>query len=262
MATWAFACTASLVPGVRGDMVYRVRLAKLEEIMFVSHLGTMRAFERAVRRAGLPVAYSSGYHPHPKISFATALGVGMTSEAEYVDIELTDALGSRAVLTALTRALPPGLRILAAATVRVDSRTGLASGIRWASYTVPLGAGSAAATAVAIERFMAMNALEVVLEGKAGAKTVDIRPLVRCAALARAAAGAGDEGGADSFEFTIACGGRAHLRPGDFIAAIQRITGECTGTEGAPVHRTGLFFEFGNELVEPLAHECTDLVRS
>ena len=71
-------------------MRYRLRLAKLESAVFVSHLGTMRAFERAVRRARLPVAYTEGYHPHPKYSFATALGVGMTSEAEYVDIELID----------------------------------------------------------------------------------------------------------------------------------------------------------------------------
>lgn len=258
-------------------MVYRIKLAKLEEIMFVSHLGTMRAFERAVRRARLPVAYSGGYHPHPKISFATALGVGMTSEAEYVDIELMDggmagggvavsgaaaggaAIGSRGVLNALAAALPPGLKILAAAAVLGDSRAGLASGIRWASYRAQAGPGGAGAA----ERLMAMHSFEAELEGKAGAKTVDIRPMVKAVGLAGCAEPAADAAdGADALEFTIACGGRAHLRPGDFIAAVQRIAGACADAGGDAVHRTGLFFDINGKLVEPMACECTDLVRS
>jgi len=245
---------------VGADMVYRVRLAKLEEIMFVSHLGTMRAFERTVRRARLPVGYSGGYHPHPKISFATALGVGMTSEAEYVDIELMDggsdgargaavtgaaAIGSRGVFSALARALPPGLKVIAVATVLEGGRTGLASGIRWASYRSETGPGGAAAA----ERLMSMAAFEAELEGKAGTKTVDLRPLVWRVEPVKGA-----------LEFTIACGGRAHLRPGDFVAAIQRIAGESAGASG--VHRTGLFFDIEGALVEPMAHECTDLVTS
>ncbi|MGI6146267.1 MAG: DUF2344 domain-containing protein [Firmicutes bacterium] len=230
-------------------MRYRLRLAKLESAVFVSHLGTMRAFERAVRRARLPVAYTEGYHPHPKYSFATALGVGMTSEAEYVDIELIDRadspVGSRAVLEAVGRELPPGLSVLAVAQVMEGSRTGLASGIRWASYRVEISLGMALAAA----ELLGQASFEIEIAGKGGKKTVDVRPMVRCAA---------PQGRA--LEFTIACGGRAHLRPGDFLSALGSIAGEKVRTDGFGVHRTGLFFEVESRLVAPEAHECTDLV--
>ena len=100
--------------------VVRVRLGKGDQIRFVSHLGFMRAFERTVRRARIPVAYSGGYHPHPRISFATALGVGMTSEAEYLDMELDGAasgsLSTQELFDRLQLAAPPGMPVIAVCT--------------------------------------------------------------------------------------------------------------------------------------------------
>ena len=186
-------------------MRYRLRLAKLESAVFVSHLGTMRAFERAVRRARLPVAYTEGYHPHPKYSFATALGVGMTSEAEYVDIELIDRadspVGSRAVLEAVGRELPPGLSVLAVAQVMEGSRTGLASWDPLASYR----GGGSLGMALAVAELLGQASFEIEIAGKGGKKTVDARPMV---SARRRRPGAGVH---------HCLRGRAHLRPGDFL---------------------------------------------
>lgn len=241
-------------------MVYRVRLAKLEPVMFVSHLGIMRSFERAVRRADLPVAYSGGYHPHPKISFAIALGVGMTSEAEYVDIELLDdetPLGAAQLLQRLNDALPPGLEAIAAA--RVEGQPALAASVAWASYRVDVPKGVADAAA----RFMNLDHYVVEVTGKGGPRQVDIRPLVH-SLKASGASGRGDGDGDGrynaSVEFTVACGGRAHLRPGEVMSALGSLASEPVRGDGVGVHRTGLFFDIYGELVLPIEHECKDLV--
>src|SRR5690349_15098789 len=95
-------------------VVQRIRLhyAKRGPMRFTSHRDFARAFERAVRRAGLPVAYSQGFTPHPKISYASAAPTGTASEAEYLEIALhteVDPDWTRAVLDA---ALSPGLDVL------------------------------------------------------------------------------------------------------------------------------------------------------
>jgi radical SAM family uncharacterized protein/radical SAM-linked protein len=92
----------------------RVRYAKRGRLVALSHLETMHAILRAVRRAALPVAFSQGYHPKPKVSFGPALPVGLESEAEYLDLELVGEHGAEGVAARLAACLPTGLEILEA----------------------------------------------------------------------------------------------------------------------------------------------------
>ena len=87
----------------------RIRYAKRGPLRFTSHRDFARAFERAVRRAGVPVAYSQGFSPHPKISYASAAPTGVASEAEYLEIGLQAAAEPERVRAALDEALSPGL---------------------------------------------------------------------------------------------------------------------------------------------------------
>jgi radical SAM-linked protein len=87
----------------------RITFAKGENLRFISHLDLSRTWHRALRRAGIPVAYSKGYHPQPKIVFAAALPVGCTGEAEVVDIVLSQPMPPRRVLRGLARCVPDGL---------------------------------------------------------------------------------------------------------------------------------------------------------
>jgi radical SAM family uncharacterized protein/radical SAM-linked protein len=96
----------------------RVRYAKLERLVALSHLETMHALLRAVRRAGLPVAHSQGYHPKPKVSFGPALSVGVESTCEHLDLELVGPADAAEIGERLGRELPEGLRVLDAQ--RVD----------------------------------------------------------------------------------------------------------------------------------------------
>src|SRR5690242_4663540 len=90
----------------------RIRYAKRGRLRFTSHRDFARAFERALRRAGIPMAYSAGFSPHPKISYAGASPTGVSSEAEYLEIGLAEAREPDAVRSALDAALPPGLDIV------------------------------------------------------------------------------------------------------------------------------------------------------
>jgi len=94
-----------------------VRYAKRGKMRFASHLDVARAFERGVRRAGLPIAYSAGFTPHPKISYAGGAPTGVASEAEYLSLALTSRTGADvpaadAVRDRLNAALPDGIVVI------------------------------------------------------------------------------------------------------------------------------------------------------
>ena len=90
----------------------RVRYAKRGRLRFTSHRDFSRAFERAVFRARVPMAYSSGFNPHPRISYAGAAPTGSASEAEYLEIALAEVVDPAAMHAALDEALPDGLDVL------------------------------------------------------------------------------------------------------------------------------------------------------
>ena len=90
----------------------RVRYAKRGRLRFTSHRDFSRAFERAVFRARLPMAYSSGFNPHPRISYAGAAPTGSASEAEYLELALAEVVDPASVHAALDEALPDGLDVV------------------------------------------------------------------------------------------------------------------------------------------------------
>jgi radical SAM-linked protein len=91
-----------------------VRYAKRGKMRFASHLDVARAFERGVRRAGLPIAYSAGFTPHPKISYAGGAPTGVASEAEYLSLTLTSWTEADTVRERLNAALPDGIDVIVA----------------------------------------------------------------------------------------------------------------------------------------------------
>ena len=95
-------------------MNVRVRFAKYGGVKFIGHLDVLRYFQKAVRRAGLKIAYSQGFHPHQIMSFASPLGVGITSEGEYMDMELTAEYTPQEIVEALNSAMVEGFTVLSA----------------------------------------------------------------------------------------------------------------------------------------------------
>jgi radical SAM-linked protein len=93
---------------------YRITFAKTEHMRFTGHLDLQRTWERMIRRAELPIVFSRGYHPRPRIEMASALPLGFTAEAEIVDLYLEAPLPADELRERLTSVAPPGVRIGAA----------------------------------------------------------------------------------------------------------------------------------------------------
>ncbi len=91
-----------------------LRYAKRSVARFASHRDFSRVFQRALRRAGVPMAYSSGFHPHPRISYAQAVPTGAASEAEYLEIALAEKVIPEKLIEALNDSLPRDFRVLQA----------------------------------------------------------------------------------------------------------------------------------------------------
>ncbi|MDO5499884.1 MAG: TIGR03936 family radical SAM-associated protein [Propionibacteriaceae bacterium] len=109
----------------------RIRYAKRGRARFTSHRDFARAFERALRRAGIPMAYSSGFNPHPRISFANAAPTGAATESEYLEIGLAEVCDPAKVRDALDAALPPGLDVLTVVAGGGAGLTDRLTGSRW-----------------------------------------------------------------------------------------------------------------------------------
>ena len=95
-------------------MKVRIKFAKTGHMKFVGHLDTMRYFQKAIRRAELPVAFSGGYSPHMIMSFAAPLGVGTTSLGEYFDMELTETVPTKEIENRLNAVMAEGVSICSA----------------------------------------------------------------------------------------------------------------------------------------------------
>jgi radical SAM-linked protein len=113
----------------------RVRFSRGDEIKFISHLDLMRCWERALRRAQVPLAYSEGFTPHPRISLAVPLAIGVTSEAELMDINLTRWVSPHWFTGAVSQQLPAGMGILGVIPVALTLQS-LQSAVRFAEYRV------------------------------------------------------------------------------------------------------------------------------
>ncbi|MCW2640634.1 MAG: hypothetical protein JWP76_2940 [Dactylosporangium sp.] len=168
--------------GGQAPIVQRVRLryAKRGPMRFTSHRDFARAFERAILRAGVPIAYSQGFTPHPKISYASAAPTGVASEAEYLEIGLRDRVDPARLVEALDVALSPGLDVLDAVEAAGGS---LADRIDASAWRIELPGVDAEAARRAVDAFLAAPEVPVERLTKQGRRTLDARgPVVRLGA--------------------------------------------------------------------------------
>ena len=114
---------------------YRLKITKGEPVRYISHLDFASVMQRAICRAHLPAAYSEGFNPHMKISFASALSLGVTSDAEYMDLELKKDICQPELFDKLSATLPPGVQLLQAKQIDMRSKA-LMSIVDEASYDI------------------------------------------------------------------------------------------------------------------------------
>jgi len=153
-------------------MRYRVHFSKTEEMRYTSHLDLQRTWERTIRRAGLPLSYSQGFNPRPKINLGFALPLGITSECELLDIWLDQELADEDVAQALVDSAPPGIKVKDVSLVDLKSPK-LPTLIDSACYRVTL----LKETPNLGKRINELMISETLIRERRG-KTYDLRPLL------------------------------------------------------------------------------------
>ncbi|MFF9405630.1 TIGR03936 family radical SAM-associated protein [Streptomyces anandii] len=153
----------------------RLRYTKRGRLRFTSHRDFQRAFERALRRAEVPMAYSAGFTPHPKVSYANAAPTGTGSEAEYLEIALTAPRDPERLRALLDESMPTGLDVVEA----VEARTpGLADRLTASVWELRLAGVDPAEAERAVAAFNGAGSVEVQRLTKNGMRTFDARPAV------------------------------------------------------------------------------------
>jgi radical SAM-linked protein len=153
----------------------RIRYAKRGPLRFTSHRDFARAFERALRRAAVPIAFSQGFTPHPKISYASAAPTGVGSEAEYLEIGLQAEVDPAQLRLALDEALSPGLDVLEAVPAGEGSLADRIDASRW---RVELPSVDPAVAEAAVQSFLAAGEVLVERMTKQGRRSFDARAAV------------------------------------------------------------------------------------
>ncbi len=169
----------------------RIRYAKRGRLRFTSHRDFARAFERALRRAAVPMAYSAGFSPHPKVSYANAAPTGTASEAEYLEIGVAERCDPERLRKLLDEALPPGLDIEEVVEAGHGSLADRLEASEWeiALPDVPVDVVEAAAA-----RFMASDKVLVERLTKKGVRAFDARAAVCVLAVQARVVGGGQPG--------------------------------------------------------------------
>jgi radical SAM-linked protein len=158
-------------------MRLRVRFTKHGKVRFTSHRDLARILERSLRRINLPVAYSEGFSPRPRLSFGLALPTGFESDAEYFDVDLVDAVEPAPLVDRLTAALPVGLAVTAAEPVPPGTGS-LQQLVTSCSWRLEVLGVPAAELSAQVDRLLTATALPLRRERKGKPSTVDVRPLL------------------------------------------------------------------------------------
>jgi len=192
----------------------RVTFGKGQAIKYISHLDLCQAWERALRRAGVPLAYSQGYNPRARLQVATALPVGYTSSAERMDVLLDAPLSPEEFTAMVLPVLPTGLTLLAVEPVEINAPS-LESMLRQAEYRVTLEtAVPANELAARIANLLSAEHVEQPDPRRANAKPTDVRPLIHDLRLEAS----------DSHQtvlwMRLSAGPQGHLRPEVVLAAL------------------------------------------
>lgn len=204
-------------------MKIRIKFAKSGNMKFIGHLDTMRYFQKAMRRADIDIAYSTGFSPHQIMSFAAPLGVGITSEGEYLDIEVHSSGSSAQAVAALNAAMVEGFEVLDYRRLPDDAKTAM-SIVTCADYTLTFREGYACARTAdelreAIHAFYEVpEVIEVVKQTKKSEKIIDLKQLVYDFRVK-------ETDGAPAFYLKVSTGSTDNVKPEFVMEQLYRFMG-------------------------------------
>ena len=210
-------------------MKVRIKFRKYGVLKFLGHLDVMRLFQKAMRRADIPIAFTSGYSPHMIMSFAQPLGLGITSEGEYLDIELADKISSEDAVIQLNKTMPEGIDVVSFRQIDENKKSSGMTIVAAAEYLVlPKEAEGMALRENnstkpvfpldwngQIEAFLEQPEIVVRKKTKRSEKDVDIKPMIY-----------GFKVDTAGFCLRLAAGSEANLKPELVIRTFFSFLGE------------------------------------
>lgn len=234
-------------------MKVRVKFRKFGPVRFIGHLDVMRFFQKCIRRAEIDVAYTTGFSPHQIMTFAAPLGVGLTSDGEYMDIECNSVTDSQDMIPRFNRASVPGIEIVSVVLLPEHSGNAMAS-VAAASYTVRFREGREPSFDYMekLDAFYALPQILITKETKKNTLTVDIRPGIYELTADR-------ETGAIHMTVDASSGG--NIKPSQVLEAYAAWQGENLTDNAFTVHRRDTYMNLAAE-GEPMRLAPMDAVGS
>ena len=162
-------------------MKIRVKFKKEGAMKFVGHLDVMRYFQKAIRRADVDICYSAGFNPHQIMSFAAPLGIGLTSEGEYMDIEVNSTKSSKEMVEDFNRCMVEGFSVISYRQLPEDSKNAM-SIVAAADYVLSFREGYEPENIIAffegLKEFYNQEEINIVKKTKKSEMEMNIRPLI------------------------------------------------------------------------------------
>ena len=219
-------------------MKVRVKFSKEGAVKFIGHLDVMRYFQKAIRRAGIDVAYSEGFSPHMIMSFAAPLGVGVTSTGEYFDMELKSAVSSRQMEDAFNAQMAEGIRVLSVREIPQGKAHAAMSLVAAADYLVSFREGKAPAAGWQdrVRQFLDQKEIVILRKTKRSEKETDIRPWIYQMEVRQ-----------DAIFLQLAAGSVHNLKPELVLEAFAAFLGEKLAPFALMVHRLETYANVGSE---------------
>lgn len=235
-------------------MLIRMQFRKTKAGRFLSHLDLMHTWERVIRRSQLPLGFSQGFNPHPKMNFASALAVGTTSDAEYMDLDFNEDLTLDQIKEALLPAIPPAFEVMDMKIVTQKKVPSLMSIIQRATYRLRLEYVADVTQAEldqAVERFWQMeeNIVYRYKKDSKDKKAMNIRPGVYSITLNC------EEGAGKNYavlDIVVQSGNDGNIRPEEVAYGLMN-AGMPLVQQVVRIHRTGLYaLDDEGNLITPL----------
>ena len=218
-------------------MKVRIKFRKYGALRFIGHLDVMRFFQKVMRRADIPIAFTGGYSPHMIMSFASPLGIGVTSDGEYFDIELTEAINSEEAVCRMNAEMVEGIEVVSFRQITEEKKmTGMAI-VAAADYLVSLKEGEMPADLEKqCDGFMALQEILIVKQTKRSEKEVNIRPMIYQMEVR-----------SDGIYMQLAAGSAENLKPELVMTAFLRSAGIDEETVQFSFHRLEMYADTGSE---------------
>ena len=239
-------------------MKIRIKFRKWGCMKFIGHLDMMRYFQKAVRRAEIDIRYSEGYSPHQIMSFAAPLGVGITSDGEYFDIEVNDTMPSKEAIAALNHTMVDGVEVTSYVRLPDQAKTAM-SIVAAADYRLSYKDGyespfpAAEFEQIVKEKLQDAQQFLIVKKTKKSEREVDLKPLVYACHVE-------EEENKPVFVLRVSTGSVDNIKPELVLASLYERCGLVYDAAAIQIHRQEVYARDEAEQLVPLSAMGEEIV--